>query len=353
MGKRILLAGYFGEGNLGDDAIFLGLLQGLQGAGVDVTVMSGAPEDTYRLYGVRSIPRRDLAGFRTEIANHDALVFPGGSIFQDVSSVRSTMYYSALVKSARAANKKVILLGQGVGPLKTACGKSFARKAFNSCHAIGVRDPGSAATLRNLGVKVPAKVTGDMAWLLPPVAGGDAPEFQVGTLKTVGLAPRPHGKGREVVELFGELAKLLFQNGFLPVLLEMDRTEDGNLIVEIDKAMNGKVPSVRKITTPMVFQQRVSRMDSVIAMRLHAGILASTVGVLPYMISYDPKVTAFAQMMELPAAPPVDGLTPQRVFENFAQFQRNKATSANSFERACVQQREAAASNIPLLLENL
>ncbi|MBL8049026.1 MAG: polysaccharide pyruvyl transferase CsaB [Chthonomonas sp.] len=352
MAKRILATGYFGEGNHGDDAILLGLLQGLSGSGVDVRVMSGRPEETHRLYGVPSFSRRDLKIFDREIQAVDALVFAGGSIFQDVTSVRSAAYYGMLIKKARAAGKKVIMLGQGVGPLKTMCGKSIATKAFSACTAIAVRDPQSAATLKGLGVRGTVKLTGDLAWLLPSPEAGEVVDFQLGDLKTVGLAPRPHGKGDHVVKLFGELARLLFQAKFLPVLVELDQKEDGPLIVEIDKAMGGKVPSVRRMPTPMTVQQRIMRMDSLIAMRLHAGILASTVGVPSFMVSYDPKVNAFAQLVDLPAAN-VKDLTPQRLFENFLQFQKNKEIVMKSFAARCVQQREAAQQNISLLLENL
>lgn len=353
MAKRILVAGYFGEGNHGDDAIFLGLLQGLSGSGVEVQVMSGRPEETHRLYGTPAIARRDMKIFDREIQGVDALVFAGGSIFQDVTSVKSAAYYSMLVKKAKSAGKKVIMLGQGVGPLKTMCGKAFATKAFNACNAIGVRDPGSAATLKGLGVKVNPKLTGDLAWLLPTPAQGEVVDFQLGDLKTVGLAPRPFGKGDHVVKLFGELARLLFQNKFLPVLIELDQREDGPLITEIDKSMGGKVPSVRKMPTPMTVQQRIMRMDSVIAMRLHAGILAAGVGVPPFMVSYDPKVTAFAQLMDLPPAPNLKDLTAQRLFDNFLQFHKNNQNGMKSFEKRCVQQREAAQLNISLLLEHL
>src|SRR5689334_20276240 len=53
--KNLLLAGYLGAGNLGDDAVMLGLVHGLGGAGYSVTVLSGAPEETHRLYGFPSV----------------------------------------------------------------------------------------------------------------------------------------------------------------------------------------------------------------------------------------------------------------------------------------------------------
>ena len=147
MSSRLLLAGYFGCGNLGDDAILVGFVDGVVKENHDLVVLSGAPEETYRLYGARSIARRDFKQIEEELERCDALVFPGGSIFQDVTSVRSPAYYSTLVTKAKKAGKKVFFLGQGVGPLKTFFGKRFAVSAFKAADAIVVRDPGSAALL--------------------------------------------------------------------------------------------------------------------------------------------------------------------------------------------------------------
>ena len=150
---HLLLSGYFGCGNLGDDAILLGFVEGLKNTPHDLTVLSGNPDDTFRNYGFRSVPRKDMKSVREAIERCDALVYPGGSIFQDVTSFKSVAYYSQLVKWAKGANKKVVLLGQGVGPLTGFLGKGAARSAFNSADAIAVRDPQSLSTLKSLGPK--------------------------------------------------------------------------------------------------------------------------------------------------------------------------------------------------------
>ncbi|MBV6459068.1 MAG: hypothetical protein HONBIEJF_02208 [Fimbriimonadaceae bacterium] len=351
MSARLLISGYFGEGNLGDDAMLLGFVHGIGKLPVDLAVLSGSPEETHRNYGLRSVPRKDMGSVQQAIENCDALVFAGGSIFQDVTSVKSVAYYSHLIKSAKKAGKKVVLLGQGIGPLTTFFGKKFAIGALNQCDAIAVRDPQSAAALRSLGIKVQARAAGDLAWLLPkPIGGEDVSSFQVGDMRTVGLAPRPFGKDKDTVQLFGSLCRVLFESKFMPVLIEMDRELDGPLLNEIEKSQGGKVPSIRRVSTVPQLQQRMSRMDSVIAMRLHAGILAAGVGVPSLMISYDPKVNAFAQVAELPAMN-VQGLTSQRLFENFMTFQKARDRHIKTLERKLEELQKMAAENIRVLVE--
>jgi polysaccharide pyruvyl transferase CsaB len=347
---RLLLAGYIGCGNLGDDAIALGFVQGLGNIGFDVTVMSGRPEETNRLYGFSVIDRRDFKQYEEALKTCDAVVFPGGSIFQDATSIRSVAYYSKLITMAKKAKKKVVLLGQGVGPLTTFLGKRMAASAFNDADAISVRDPDSLQALKDLGVKKQIRMTADMAFLLPAVqVSDDVQGFTVGNMKTVGISALPMDKKTDVAALFGDFCRLLYQNGSMPVLIEMDKEEDGPLIAEIAKRQGGKIPDIRKLTTPMQLQQRLLRMDSIVAMRLHAGILASTVGIPPLMVSYDPKVTSFAKMMDLGTPLTIQGLTAQRLMDSFTAFQKDRERNARIIERKRDEMRKLAELNIELV----
>jgi polysaccharide pyruvyl transferase CsaB len=348
-----LLAGYIGCGNLGDDAMMLGFAGNLHQEH-EISLLSGAPEETYRYYNYHSVPRRDMKQVEDAIRNCDALIFPGGSIFQDTTSVFSVKYYSGLVQTAKKANKKVMLLAQGVGPLDSFFGKRMAAAAFNAADVISVRDPQSMQTLRDLGVKKTPRVTADCAFLLqspPEEDGQDA--YNVGGMRSVGVAPRPLDKKADIAGLFGEFCKLMYQSGTVPVLLEMDRDEDGPLIEEIHKRSGGRMPQIRKLQTPMQVQQRVRRMDAIVAMRLHAGILAATVGVPPLMVSYDPKVAAFAKLLETAPAIPVENLTPQRLFDSFTTFMRDRDRHAKIVENKRAEMAANAAVNIELVNQTL
>jgi len=347
---RLLLAGYFGCGNLGDDAILVGFAEGLASRHDEVVVLSGSPEDTFRNYKLSSVPRRDMGAVDKAIKECDALVFPGGSIFQDVTSVKSAYYYSSLVTRAKKAGKKVVFLGQGVGPVTSFFGKRWTAAAFQAADGIAVRDPASMATLKELGVTKPIKVTADLAFLMPrPEESDEEIGFQVGSMKTVGISARPHGKGSEIVDLFGEFARLLFKANYLPVLIEMDHEQDGPLILEISKKQGGKIPDLRKQGRPQQIANRLSRMDAVVAMRLHAGILAANVGIPPLMVSYDPKVTAFAKLLGTGSALDMNGLTPARLFDAFQTSQKDKERNIVVLEKKRAELAELAKANFEIL----
>lgn len=353
---KLLLAGYIGCGNLGDDAIALGFMHAAESLGCDFMVLSGDPGATYNQYKVHSIPRRDMKAVDSAIEACDALVFPGGSIFQDVTSVRSVAYYAQLVKKAKKSGKKVLLLGQGVGPLNRFFGKRLAAGAFRSADAITVRDPASMSAIKALGVNRPVKVTADCAFLLPKptnMSGEDSASFGVGGMKTVGISTRPYGKRGEVPEVFGELCRLLYKAGYMPVLFSMDRNEDSPLIQDISASQGGKIPDIRKISSPIEIQARLARMEAVIAMRLHAGILAATVGVPPLMVSYDPKVDAFARQLGLGNAIPWQGITAQRVFDQFQSFMKDRDRNLAILERKRDELAKSALDNVSVLKETM
>lgn len=356
MRARLLAAGYFGCGNLGDDAILAGFAEGLREENVDLIAMAGSPERMMRNNGIRGIPRKDMKEVAKTMEDCDALVFPGGSIFQDVTSVGSVMYYANLVKMAKKQGKKVIMLGQGVGPLNNFIGKRAAAGAFNAADVIVVRDAASVGTLKALGVRHNPKVAADMAYLLPPPElREESQSYSAAGMKSIGISIRPWGsdKNKTVIKEFGELAKLLYQKQYMPVMIGMDGVEDQPLIDEISKMHGGKVPELKNLPNPRQLQERLMRMEAVIAMRLHAGILASTVCVPSYMVAYDPKVTAFANAMGFPTPPSMQGITAQRIFEGFQSFVQNRDRTAESLQRKREEQVRLARLNIEALKDAL
>ena len=332
--------------------MMLGFTHGLPD--YEISILSGAPEETYRRYGYDSVPRKDSKLTEEAIKKCDALVFPGGSILQDVTSVFSVKYYSDLVATAKKHNKKVLMLGQGVGPLTSFFGKRMAATAYSAADSISVRDPQSIQTLKDLGVKKNARLTADCAFLLPQPAQNDEEQgFSVGNMKSVGVAPRPLDKKTDVSGLFGELCRLMYQSGTMPVLVEMDRDEDGPLIEEIHKKQGGRIPQIRKLQTPMQFQQRIRRVEAVVAMRLHAGILASTVGVPSLMVAYDPKVAAFAKMLEVAPAVPMEGLTANRLFDSFTNFMKDRERNVKILEKKREEMVKLAQVNVEIVREQV
>ena len=350
---HIVLAGYLGCGNLGDDAVMMGFVHGL-GSGFEYTVLAGDPSETMRVHNLRAVPRRGRS-VDEAIESADAVVFPGGSVFQDSTSVRSVVYYNNIVRRAKSMGKKVLLVGQGVGPVTTFLGKRLTAAAFTAADLVVARDPAAAQTLKGIGVKRHIYAGADSAFLLPlPRQEDDAGQYGVGGMRSVAIAPRPvHKKGFDEAALFGEFCRMVYSAGAVPTLVEMDPAEDGPLIEAISKVQGGRIPSLRKLGTPAIVQQRLARMDGLVAMRLHAGILGATVGVPPLMVSYDPKVAAFARGLDGASGVPMEGLTPARLFSAYEQYAAQLPRLRASVAKKREEMVRAAGTNVDLAREIL
>ncbi|MBX9694905.1 MAG: polysaccharide pyruvyl transferase family protein [Cyanobacteria bacterium] len=164
----VVVSGYYGFDNLGDDAILEQLLAELDRAvGLDhVVVLSNTPEETEKTFSVKSANRWKLPAIAGLLKRSKLLVSGGGGLFQDSTSVKSVIYYSTIVCLARLVGARVAIYAQGVGPLKSQTGATLARLAFSQANGITVRDSSSLKLLESWNVS--GELSADPVWCLEP-----------------------------------------------------------------------------------------------------------------------------------------------------------------------------------------
>ena len=109
---RPLLCGYYGEHNLGDDALLEALIEQLPKHWQPLITAHDQSQVQAR-YQLPTVQRRGLATVLRALGRCDGLVLGGGSLLQDSTSLGSLIYYSCLIISARLQRKPVLLWGQG------------------------------------------------------------------------------------------------------------------------------------------------------------------------------------------------------------------------------------------------
>ena len=117
--NKIVLSGYYGFDNIGDEAVLFSIITALRKEikDVHITVLSNNPDKTKALYGVESVNRWDIKAVARSIKESDLLISGGGSLLQDVTSSKTIPYYLAIVKIAQFYKKKVVFYSQGIGPV--------------------------------------------------------------------------------------------------------------------------------------------------------------------------------------------------------------------------------------------
>ncbi|WP_050757033.1 polysaccharide pyruvyl transferase CsaB [Cyanobium sp. PCC 7001] len=308
--QRPLLVGYYGEHNLGDDALLEVLLAGLP-VGCRPLVTARDQAQVQRRYGVDTVDRTSLAAVMGAVGRCDAVVFGGGSLLQDSTSFLSLVYYAALVVLARSQGKPVLLWGQGLGPLRRRRSRWLVRGVLPLVTAVSWRDPGSAALARSLGSADGGGVGADPVWSV-------APELWRGEGGPVVLCfrPTPQLQGEAWMPWLQTLERLAPEREllWLPFHAHQDRGLLANLRAQglLSPALAARSRELRA-ERPREAMRVCARSGLVLAMRLHGLILAAAAGAPVAALSYDPKVQAAATDLGCPCArldgPPPSDLT--------------------------------------------
>ncbi len=298
MSLRGLLCGYYGCGNLGDEAVLGGIVHSWAhqfGDTKGLVALSGAPASTETWHGIRAVPRMDVRAVRAAMAETDVAISGGGSLFQDATSIRSLLYYAGYLWLARRMGLPAVVYAQGVGPLHRPLSRTITAAAFRTAALVTVRDPDSAELVRRIGgATARLEVTADPAFALP-----ERPQREPGGELAV-LALRAWGSLRTAADA-AELVRAVRGEGLQRVaLLAMHAGEDVSLAREA-AALAGEGCFVANVPDVASALDLVGGAGLVVAMRLHALVFAVMAATPVVALSYDPKVKSFMSSARLSA----------------------------------------------------
>jgi polysaccharide pyruvyl transferase CsaB len=296
---RVALLGYFGFGNAGDEAILAAELAALRSAfaaqapagsppgdpgGAEPTfvVISGDPDHTRR--------------------SSSALVAGGGSLLQDVTSARPVAFYAGTMLAARAVGTPVFVYAQGLGPVRRPVNRVLTGAALRASRYVALRDAASVTLAERLGVRavdlVPDPVLGvDLSAGHAPPLGGERPRLAV--------ALRPWtGSEHWLPAVRSALTELAADADV--VLVPFHAGQDADLARYLAAGLGAGTEVVDVGAAGrdghQVALDAVAGATAVLGMRLHALIAAAGAGRPFVALSYDPKVTAFADRVGQPVA---------------------------------------------------
>ncbi|MDP9699891.1 polysaccharide pyruvyl transferase CsaB [Paenibacillus intestini] len=321
--KKLVISGYYGFNNSGDEAVLKSILTALQeesqrsNVTIEPIVLSINPEWTTSMYGVRAVHRMKLKEVREALKESDGLISGGGSLLQDATGLKSIPYYLGVIKLAQWLKKPTFIYAQGIGPVHRKIFNPMIKSVFKSCTYVSVRDEQSADYLRRLGLKwnqihvVPDPV---MGLPLPDTASPVRDEADPSTaeeqpthakLPVIGVSVRFWESDRkELTAIAAGLKKLATKKAvhlrFMPFHLP-DDVQASRFIMEMidDVTSKGSEISITDdLTDPQQMLEEVSRCDLMIGMRLHSLIYAASQYVPPVGISYDPKIDQFLLRLE-------------------------------------------------------
>lgn len=298
----VVLCGYYGFGNLGDELLARALVELLEEGGIPrsrVGILSADPAGTRRALGTESADRWSLPGVARMLGRSRTLLLGGGGLLQDATSLRSCVYYWGVVQTARCRGCIPWAFGQSVGPLGSPLARRVARGALAPCVVRVVRDRPSLEAVRGLGL-------GETELAPDPVLGLSLPRLAPGRgTGRLGVNLRPwKGEAREgAIRALRELAERAGRTFVGLALAEEDRL----CLAEARDRQGLPLEEIRLLDSPESFSAAAAEMDGLVAMRLHALVLSVLAGLPAAAVPYDPKVTAFSEEWELPIWTPRSG----------------------------------------------
>jgi len=302
---KVVLSGYFGFNNLGDEAVLCGMVQGIRREieGTDIIVLSNAPEETAVNLRVQAVNRWNPVQVLSAIRQSDVLVSGGGSLLQDVTGVKSLYYYLGIITLAKRLGKRVMVFAQGMGPLLRDSSQRNTARILNRVDAITVRDEDSYALLCSIGVKNEVTVTADPVLGLTgsTAAQGLSEKYGLTQGRYILVSPRRWKEDNHVAPLVQALRDLQ-DEGWDICLFPFHKPEDTQLCREIARQLTGEVRLLEEPLSMNVIRSIFSGAVMVLGMRLHSLIFAAAGNTPMVGISYDPKVDAFLQRVEQPNA---------------------------------------------------
>ena len=296
---RVLLCGYYGEHNLGDDALLQVLVSQVP-ADWDVVVTARDSDAVQALvHGVSTVNRRSLSATLQALKHVDAFVLGGGSLLQDGTSFKSLVYYLILLWSARFQRIPILLWGQGLGPLKHSFSRFLVKHTLSGVRAASWRDPASIGLAQRWKLNVPMVMGPDPVWRHP------SPLWLGGDRLILCWRPTPLLDSTGWSVLLQAVDQFSASGVSQVIWLAFHADQDASLWDHLSS--RDLIPDGLKRRSIQVQAKSLEQVQSlfreaalVIAMRLHALILAATAGCPTAALSYDPKVKAAAQLADLP-----------------------------------------------------
>lgn len=312
-----LIIGNYGRANVGDDLILATTGSRIE---ADFDVATYAPVGALLEHGWPACSMRDPSALEERIRSSSSVVLGGGGLLhdhtfrsrgkvEDVFGDSNLMLARSgwIAAQAQAHGVPLALHAIGIGPLETDPARRIVRFIAQRASFVSVRDGGSLRALRASGYEGPALLGADPVFLAGETpeqpAGAWLRERGVGDFIAVALRTWDGAPGDFTARVAAALDRVTAE-GLRVVFVALQGGEgdrsDAVISARVAAAMrSGDGLSVETPDAPLI-HGILGRARAVLAMRLHASVLANLSLVPSVGLAYDPKVRAHYEELGRP-----------------------------------------------------
>ena len=307
---HVVMSGYYGFNNTGDEAIMLSMHKNIQqlGDNYHITVLSNKPEETREKYGIEAVYRFGVRDVFHAIRKSDVLLSGGGSLLQDSTSTRSLMYYLSITVMAKMLRKKVMLYANGIGPVSGKRNRRLVKQVVNKADLITLREENSYEELLSMGVN-PKKcfVTADPVFTMDGISREEAKDLLAAEgvpmdKPVVVVSVRNWKDMDKFIGRFAELCDTIVETYDRNIVfLGMQMPNDMTVSEKVRRKMKQEAYILKGNYSPYEVMGIISQADFILSMRLHTLIFAARQRVPLIGFIYDPKIEYYLEKLDMPS----------------------------------------------------
>jgi polysaccharide pyruvyl transferase CsaB len=315
--RSILLSGWYGVDNAGDEAILQQFIhEFVDKEKIKLSVLSEQPARILECYSDRNVQavfhcttfgrsslkslwKGECRQIFNAVRRADLFVLGGGGIIRDNTSWRNVIRLLDELWLAKLLGKPTALYAVGVGPFRTRCQRWLIAQTLKRCDLITVREESSGEQLEAIGIpKERIVVVADPALLLTaePVKDTVLRKHLTSLAsqeRVLGLFV--HEDDTPVLQLAKALDRLHEHYGFRFVSLPMrchERRDDRQAArkVQLEMKHPEAMELVETALTASEIKWLAGRFSLNITVRLHALIFSLAMKTPAVAINYEPKV---------------------------------------------------------------
>lgn len=287
--KRVLVSGYIGFNNFGDEAIFYALKNHLKSLGFEVSALSG----NRKKYDIKTYNYKKPLKILKALFSCDILISGGGSLLQNKTSSFSLFYYLFIIFLAKLLLKKVIIFAQGFEPINGIVPVLITKFILKQVDFISVRDQKSVDYLKSLNIN--STLVSDPVYSL--VQNLEPCEDKKGLIVQL-----RDFKGLKD-EFLDKLAKSVSKYNKEEILVcsLQDKIDEKICLNFIEKLKNNNTEAHYISNQPVDKTIEIlNQAKFVISTRLHALITAYALKTKVFAIKYDKKIQTLCDELNIP-----------------------------------------------------
>ena len=337
----ILIGGYYGAGNIGDEAILDSIVRELRSQyqnpdDLSLIVLSWDPDRTSMTHDVESIYWKDIDALLDAGLKSDLFILGGGGIFHDYWGIDPDTYlkkdfqditaFGSVPLLAKLINVPCMIYAVGVGPFRSETAKEHTRIAFERCQVATVRDQESLRYLKETGFDTldpknpPIEVYPDPVFSLVTLDNDETEvkkylkENNIPTGKILGISLRYWDIDQESEDWLSNVAEgisrfLETHDDIHCVLIPFHAfeatpfTNDVPTLKALAKKLDlpERVYVIEEQLSPRFAQALIKQCQMILGMRFHAIVYGINVATPTVALSYAPKVWSAMEAADLNA----------------------------------------------------